>query len=120
LGTIELAGPEGRTLIKKHLVRERNQALAKKKKRAVLSTTGALACEVCALDFLQKYGELGREFAECHHLTPLTLLDKPSETKLEDLAIVCANCHRMLHRGKPWKTVAQLKDIVLPLQKPRR
>jgi hypothetical protein len=29
LGTIELAGPEGRSLIKKHLVRERNQALAK-------------------------------------------------------------------------------------------
>jgi hypothetical protein len=116
----ELAYPEGRLLIKKHFSRERNQALAKKKKRAVLSITGALACEVCTLDFLEKYGELGRGFAECHHLTPLALLNKPSETRLQDLAIVCANCHRMLHRGKPWKTVAQLNDIVLPLQRPRR
>jgi hypothetical protein len=40
LGAKDLAGPEGRILIKKHLIRERNQALVKKKKRAVLSTTG--------------------------------------------------------------------------------
>ena len=116
----DLSGPEGRILIKTHLVRERNQALVKKKKEAVLSTTGALACEVCTLDFLQRYGELGRGFAECHHRTPLALLAKTCETKLEDLAIVCANCHRMLHRGKPWKTIAQLKDIVAALQKPLR
>ena len=112
LETKELAAPEGRTQIKEHLVRERNRALVKKKKRAVLSTTGGLACEVCTLDFLQRYGELGRGFAECHHLTPLILLDKASETKLKDLAIVCANCHRMLHRGEPWKTITRLKDIV--------
>jgi hypothetical protein len=117
LGTKDLAGPEGRVLIKIHLVRERNQALVKKKKEAVLSTTGALACEVCTFDFLQKYRELGRGFAECHHLTPLALLAKTRETKLEDLAIVCANCHRMLHRGKPWKSIAQLKDILLASMK---
>jgi HNH endonuclease len=120
LGTQDLAGPEGRILIKTHLVRERNQALVKKKKEAVLSTTGALACEVCRFDFLETYGELGRGFAECHHLNPLALLAKTIETKLEDLAIVCANCHRMLHRGKLWKTIAQLKDILLASPKPRR
>jgi hypothetical protein len=120
LGAKDLAGPEGRILIKKHLVRERNQALVKKKKRAVLSTTGALACEVCRFDFLETYAELGRGFAECHHLTPLALLTKTIETKLGDLAIVCANCHRMLHRGKLWKTIAQLKDVLLASPKPRR
>jgi hypothetical protein len=109
----DLAVPESRILIKKHFYRERKQALVKKKKRAVLSTTGALACEICTLDFLQRYGELGRGFAECHHLTPLTLLTETRETKLEYLTIVCANCHRMLHRGKPWKTITQLKDILL-------
>jgi hypothetical protein len=109
----DLVGYEGRILIKKHLVRERNQALVKKKKRAVLSTTGTLTCEVCRFDFLETYAELGRGFAECHHLTPLALLTETTETKLEDLAIVCANCHRMLHRGKPWKTIAQLKGILL-------
>ena len=108
-----MAGPEGRILIKKHLIRERNQALVKKKKRAVLSTTGTLTCEVCRFDFLETYAELGRGFAECHHLTSLALLTETTETKLEDLAIVCANCHRMLHRGKPWKTIAQLKGILL-------
>jgi predicted HNH restriction endonuclease len=105
---------------RKHLVRERNQALVMKKKRAVLSTTGTLTCEVCRFDFLETYAELGRGFAECHHLTPLALLTETTETRLEDLAIVCANCHRMLHRGKPWKTIAQLKDILLASPKPRR
>jgi hypothetical protein len=41
----DLASYEGRILIKNHLLRERNQALVKKKKQAVLSTTGALACK---------------------------------------------------------------------------
>jgi predicted HNH restriction endonuclease len=50
---------------------------------------------------------------EAWNVYPLTLLDKPTDTKLEDLAIVCVNCHRMLHWGKTWKTIAQLKDIVL-------
>jgi 5-methylcytosine-specific restriction protein A len=115
-----LAVLEGRILIKIHLIRERNQALMMKKKEAVLTATGALACEVCTFDFLQRYGERGRGFAECNHVTPLALLAQASETKLKDLAIVCANCHRMLHRGKQWKTIAQLNDIVLALQKPRR
>jgi hypothetical protein len=119
LGMKDLGSPEGRLLIKNHLVRERNPALVKKKKRAVLSTTGTLACEVCRFDFSAKYGELGRGFAECHHLTPLALLAKTRATKLEDLAIVCANCHRMLHRGIPWKTIAELKDILQASQRPR-
>jgi predicted HNH restriction endonuclease len=116
----DLASPEGRILIKTHRVLERNQALVKKKKQAVLSTTGALACEVCSFDFLETYAELGRGFAECHHLTPLALLTETTETRLEDLAMVCANCHRMLHRGKQRKTIAQLKDILLASPKPRR
>ena len=56
----DLVGYEGRILIKKHLVRERNQTLGKNKKQAVLSTTGTLTCEVCKFDFLESYGELGR------------------------------------------------------------
>jgi HNH endonuclease len=116
----DLSGPEGRVLIKTHRVLERNQVLVKKKKEAVLEATGALACEACRFDFLKTYAELGRGFAECHHLTPLALLTESTQTRMEDLAIVCANCHRMLHRGKQRKTIAQLKDILLASPKPRR
>lgn len=33
-------------------------------------------------------------------------------TKLSDLSILCANCHRMIHRSKPMLTVTDLKQIV--------
>ncbi len=62
---------------------------------------GRLVCEVrgCGFDFHAKYGELGLEFAEVHHKKPLGDAPKKGrKTKLADLAVVCANCHRMIHR----------------------
>lgn len=86
---------EGRILYRVHKTRERRKSEAKK--RAVLKATGRLKCEACDFDFLATYGERGRGFAECHHKLPLA--DGTRTTYLRDLAIVCANCHRMLHRG---------------------
>jgi 5-methylcytosine-specific restriction protein A len=86
---------EGRLLFRAHKTRERKKS--KEKKRAVLKATGRLECEACGFDFLTTYGERGRDFAECHHTLPLSRGTRT--TYLRDLAIVCANCHRMLHRG---------------------
>lgn len=86
---------EGRVLYRVHKTRERRKS--EEKKRAVLGATGRLECEACGFDFLATYGERGRGFAECHHKLPLS--DGTRTTYLRDLAIVCANCHRMLHRG---------------------
>lgn len=85
---------EGRVLYRVHKTRERNKS--EEKKRAVLEATGRLECEACDFDFLATYGERGRGFAECHHKLPLS--EGTRTTYLRDLAIVCANCHRMLHR----------------------
>ena len=60
---------------------------------------GKLECEVCRFDFEVKYGERGVAFIECHHIVKLTKLRPHSKTRLEDLVLVCANCHRMLHRN---------------------
>jgi predicted HNH restriction endonuclease len=103
---------EGRLLIRAHKLRERNPQASIQKKKNVLKKTGTLACEVCCFDFHAIYGELGRNFAECHHRIPLCELVESNTTKLEDLAIVCANCHRMLHKARPWKTVEELKKII--------
>jgi predicted HNH restriction endonuclease len=34
---------------------------------------------------------------------------RPVKTRLEDLAIVCSNCHRMLHRQAPLLSVRDLR-----------
>jgi hypothetical protein len=62
---------------------------------------GRIRCEVprCGFDFLDVYGEIGRDFAHVHHRKPLSDRTRPSKTTLIDLAIVCANCHAMIHRG---------------------
>ncbi|NND23136.1 MAG: HNH endonuclease [Acidimicrobiia bacterium] len=103
---------EGRLLTRVHKTRERNKAIVKKKKQSVLKKTGALKCETCSFDFKEIYGELGEGFAECHHKKPLSQLVANEKTKLNDLAILCANCHRMIHRSIPWKTVEELKKIL--------
>lgn len=60
-----------------------------------------VVCEVpgCGFDFEAMYGKIGSGFAEVHHRVPLSEYDDLSETTLQDLAVVCPNCHRMIHRG---------------------
>ena len=101
-------GTEGAHRYVEHLTRERSPALVKKKKKECLDQTGNLKCEVCKFDFFIAYGELGENFCEVHHKTPLAELPGSRKTKLSDLAIVCSNCHRMLHREKTVLTVEQL------------
>ncbi|MBE2185902.1 MAG: HNH endonuclease [Rhodothermales bacterium] len=100
---------EGEILTRLHRSRERKPQAIKSKKEAVLRQTGALRCEVCSFDFAIFYGEIGHGFAECHHLTPISELRPNQRTTLRDLAIVCANCHRMLHRGPRLLTLAELR-----------
>ncbi len=102
---------EGRVLFRAHRVRERDPALVKKKKAAVLRRGNRLLCEVCDLDFAEAYGPLGEGFIECHHTIPFAL-GVVRKTKIEDLALVCSNCHRMLHRAKEPLSVEKLRIIV--------
>lgn len=95
----DFARVEGSILYKYHLYRERNPGLAKKKKQQAMDQFGKLACELCGFDFAEKYGKVGQGFIECHHIKPLHLIVEEAKTTLNDLMLVCANCHRMLHRG---------------------
>jgi 5-methylcytosine-specific restriction enzyme A len=54
----------------------------------------------CSFDFEKSYGKLGKGYAQVHHLDPLSKSPKEGKfTKLSDLAVVCANCHVMIHVG---------------------
>lgn len=108
----EEAFPEGMLLTRLHVVRERNKALTKRKREQVLAETGHLSCEVCGFDFAKAYGSLGEGFAECHHIVPLAALPFEQVARLRDLAIVCANCHRMLHRARPVMTIPELRVLI--------
>jgi 5-methylcytosine-specific restriction protein A len=104
---------EGRILTKLHKIRERSPSVTKNKKASVLKKTGKLVCEACGFEFESKYGEIGKGFAECHHIKPVSELKKGQKTKLSDLSILCANCHRMIHRSRPMLSVNELRDRIL-------
>ncbi|ACL04244.1 HNH endonuclease [Desulfatibacillum aliphaticivorans] len=103
---------EGNPRLIAHLKRERNSGIVKTKKEEVLKRKGCLKCEVCGFDFSSVYGEHGYGFCEVHHLQPLSKADGVVQTKLEDLSIVCSNCHRIIHRSNPMFTIAKLKRIL--------
>ncbi len=107
----ESAFPEGSEKYVLHRIRERDSAITRKAKRERLAHTGKLACDVCDFDFLIEYGEHGDGFIEAHHTVPVAKLDGHQKTKIKDLALVCSNCHRMLHRGDPLLSVEQLRQL---------
>jgi 5-methylcytosine-specific restriction protein A len=106
-------GQEGRLLKRQHVSRERNRKLVAKKKRSVLKKLGRLECEVCGFNFGVRYGERGDGFIECHHTKPVASLGNGGKTHIDDLALVCANCHRVIHRGKPWLTIEEVRKLLL-------
>jgi HNH endonuclease len=102
---------EGREIYHMHRSRERSAVLCRLKKQAVLSETGRLACEACDFDFESQYGPVGEGYIECHHTVALAEGDE-RETELDDLALVCANCHRVIHRSRPMLSVEELRDLL--------
>lgn len=103
---------EGAVIYKLHKYRERDTKIIKKKKEREFIRLGKLPCEACMFDFFQKYGELGYKYIECHHLTPLSEISTSTKTTLTDLALVCSNCHRMLHRRVDELSVEGLKNLL--------
>lgn len=108
----ESAYPEGAKRFKMHQRRERDSSIAVKAKKIRLAETGKLKCEACGFDFAETYGPLGEGFAEAHHTIPVSELDGGQKTKVGDLAIVCSNCHRMLHRQKSNLTILELQALM--------
>ncbi len=60
------------------------------------------------MDFGERYGQRGEGFIECHHTKPLA---SPGQTvtRLDDLALLCSNCHRMVHLRRPMLSVEDLR-----------
>ena len=109
--------PEGKLKERLHIARERERSseLVRQAKLLAFTRNGCLNCACCGFDFFAVYGEIGRGFIEAHHTKPVsTLHEYGEETKIEDLAMVCSNCHRMLHRRRPWLEMASLNQLLSP------
>ena len=74
-------------------------------------------CRCCGFDFEKTYGELGSQYIEAHHISPVSNhFEENRALDLEkDFVVLRANCHRMIHRmGPPWdlEQIDKLKQLI--------
>lgn len=105
-------GEEGGVIMCLHKRYERDPKLVFEKRKAA-AATGSLACEVCGFDFKATYGDLGEGYIEVHHTKPVHSLLVGTKTKLDDLALLCANCHRMAHRKRQPLSIEAIRLALL-------
>jgi len=108
---------EGRVVTETHVRRERNsklriQLIEKRRK------DNRLFCELCGR-FPRGLSEtVGDAIFEAHHIVPLATGEARS-TKLSEMALLCACCHRLIHRaiaaeGK-WLSLDDAKKVIYEL-----
>jgi len=82
----------------------RNRAIIAEKKR---QSEGK--CEVCGFATADQYSDLAHDILIGHHLVPLGGAARTRKTMLDDIAILCPNCHQAMHSTSPPLTVKQLQ-----------
>lgn len=88
---------------------ERNPKAAKKVKQLL-----GVICQGCDFNFGAVYGATGQDYIEAHHLIPLSSLPSDQVVPMDpakDFAVLCANCHRMMHRKGGPETLADLRKL---------
>ena len=97
---------EGKAYLKEAIFRSRNIALIQAKK-----ANSNFCCEVCGFNYSEAYGTaIGGKYIVAHHLNPIA--SGPSINSLDDIALVCANCHAMIHTKTPPMEIALLQKAV--------
>ncbi len=105
-------GLEGKEQLVLHIKKERNYKLMRQCKKLYAKKDKYLHCEICNFSFFEKYGDIGLDFIEGHHIYPIAELKEETTIKSTDILMICSNCHRMIHRKYPCLTKDNLKEMI--------
>jgi 5-methylcytosine-specific restriction enzyme A len=89
---------------------ERNRTAARQAKKF-----HGIVCQACNLDFARRYGSIGEGFIEAHHLKAISTLEEGVAVHYdiaEDFAVLCSNCHRMIHRSLDPSNLAAFRALL--------
>jgi len=90
------SGSEGSRVITYGTKYERNPRI---RKQALL--IHGYSCQACGFSFEETYGKRGRGYIHVHHLKPLSEVGQEHfPDPRTDFAVLCANCHSIVHRKK--------------------
>ncbi|MEU6564369.1 HNH endonuclease [Nocardia nova] len=105
------AAVEGKAIRRMVRVYERNPKLRRSKIAQSRKQRGNIACEACEFDFEVSYPGVGDGYVQVHHAVPLHTTGAV-QTTLDDLVLLCANCHQMIHQPAKWLTIEELRAIL--------
>ena len=109
----DIAGREGRLLVRIHTYKERDRQFVRKVRDYYrLQGDGRLTCQACGATPSDTYGGAGEPAMEAHHIVPIEELQPDSEVRIEDMAMLCANRHRVVHSRKPCFTIEEMRELV--------
>lgn len=106
---------EGKVVTESHVRRERDpkireHLLAQRRK------SGRLACDACGCTPSDHSPHFGEAVFEAHHVVPLAF-GQERKTQLKDMSLLCANCHRLVHRAIAqagyWLSIEEAKVEIL-------
>ena len=81
--------------------------------RAICISTCGTSCIACGFDFLERYGEIGRDFIHVHHVVPVSKLAHNYRINpVIDLVPICPNCHAIIHRRDPPYEIDEIKRML--------
>ena len=103
---------EGEKKERIHMRRERNRKLVELAKSQFIGKHGRLFCEACGFNAHLSYGIDPDKLIEAHHKVAVSELEAGSYTRVEDLLMLCPNCHRVVHHRRPWLSVDELKALI--------
>ncbi|MCX6351780.1 MAG: HNH endonuclease [Bacteroidetes bacterium] len=83
-------------IIEKHKTRERDGAFANEAKEYKLNISRK--CEGCESDVAKDYHLEPKRFLELHHIDPLAKRQINWITTINDVLLLCPNCHTAIHR----------------------
>lgn len=116
LKRLELAAKETHKIIKLSEAQEgelfRREASFRKRNRALIESKKAISdgrCEACNFSFRANYLSLHKDCLIAHHLKPLSLGKQVKITTIKDIALICPNCHSVIHTQNPPIPLSVLK-----------
>lgn len=107
--------PEDEVFVEGHLLTSRHRSRDRRLRTKLLGqkADNQLVCTVCDFKAPPLERRLRESFFEAHHIRPLSEAKGVTSTRVGDLALLCAGCHRFIHRlialEKRWVSIAEAR-----------
>ena len=111
VGQVDVYAFEGERSFILHQQIERDRKLRAAKIFDFLKNNERVYCEICLFNFKSTYPFLDNDIIQVHHQTPLSALTMSTKTSLNDLMLICANCHFAIHQGDAVDNVIAALDV---------